>query len=142
MRAFSTVVFVLMLALGVFAQSGVAPQNQAVTAPDANAVSPNYLQLDVAELIQRAAALEGRRVTLTAEVVSLNARLQMIDLFDEASHKSVTVSIANLSRSQRKVLLNEAINRVTVYGRVERRNGQLVLEAEQLMPVVITLAQR
>ena len=142
MRAFSTVVFVFVLALGAFAQSGVAPQNPSVVAQNPSAVSPNYFQLDIAGLLQRATELEGRRVTLTAEVVSLNARRQTIDLYDEASHKSVTVSIAPLSRAQRKQLLNEPINRVTVYGQVLRRLGVLLLEAEQLMPVVITLAQR
>jgi hypothetical protein len=142
MRAFSTVVFVFVLAIGAFAQSGVAPKSQSPVAQDANALNQNYIQLDAAELLQRAGELEGRRVTLTAEIVSLNARRQTIDLYDEASHKMLAVSIAQLSRSQRKVLMNEPVNRVTVYGRVERRNGQLLLEAEQLMPVVITLAKR
>jgi hypothetical protein len=142
MRAFSTVVFVFALALGAFAQAGATPQNPASATANAETLTTNYLQLDVAELLQRAAALEGRRVTLTAEVVSINARRQTIDLFDEASHKLIAVSIANLSRSQRKALLNEPVNRVAVYGKVERRHGQLMLEAEQLMPVIITLARR
>ena len=105
-------------------------------------MSPNYFQLDIAELIQRAAELEGRRVTLTAQVVSLNARRQMIDLYDDASHKLIAVSVAQLSRAQRKTLMNEPLNRVTVYGHVARRDGQLLLEVEQLMPVVMTLAKR
>ena len=142
MRAFSTVVFVLVLAFGAFAQSGIAPQQPTGPAQTATALDQPYYQLDVAELLQRVTSLEGRRVTLTAEVVSLNARRQTIDLYDEASHKLIAVSIAQLSRAQRKVLLNEPVNRVTIYGRIERRNGQLLLEAEQLMPVVIALAQR
>ncbi len=147
MRAFSTVVFVLVLAFGAFAQSGIASQQptgpaQNLKAPTATALDQPYYQLDVAELLQRATELAGRRVTLTAEVVSLNARRQTIDLFDEASHKLIAVSIAQLPRGQRKALHNEPVNRVTVFGKVERRNGQLLLEAEQLMPVVITLAQR
>ena len=146
MRAFSTVVFVLVLAIGAFAQSGIAPQQPTGPAQTATALDQNYYQLDVAELLQRATELEGRRVTLTAEVVSLNARRQTIDLFDEASHKLIAVSIAQLPRGQRKALHNEPVNRVTVYGRIvrnnERGNGQLLLEAEQLMPVVITLAKK
>ncbi|NOT63876.1 MAG: hypothetical protein HOP19_26985 [Acidobacteria bacterium] len=141
MRAFSTVVCLFVLALSAHAQTGATAQNP--TTPES--LSSTYYQTDVAELLQRATALEGRRVTLTAEVVSLNARRQTIELFDEASHKFIVVSIANLSRSQRKVLLNEPVNRVTVYGKVVRNNpwgnGQMLLEAEQLMPVVITLAK-
>ena len=142
MRAFSTVVFVLVLAFGAFAQSGIAPQQPTGPTQTATALDQSYYQLDVAELLRRATELEGRRVTLTAEIVSLNARRQTIDLYDDASHKLIAVSIANLSRAQRKGLLNQPVNRVTIYGRIERRNGQLLLEAEQLMPVVITLAKR
>ncbi len=147
MRAFSTVVFVLVLAFGAFAQSGIAPQQpmgpaQNLNAQTATALDQSYYQLDVAELLQRATSLEGRRVTLTAEIVSLNARRQTIDLYDDASHKFIAVSIAQLPRNQRKTLHNEPVNRVTVFGRITRNNGQLLLEAEQLMPVVITLAKR
>lgn len=142
MRAFSTVVFVLVLAFGAFAQSGIAPQQPTGQTQAATALDQHYYQLDVAELLQRATELEGRRVTLTAEIVSLNARRQTIDLYDDASHKFIAVSIAQLPRGQRKTLHNEPVNRVTVFGRVERRNGQLLLEAEQLMPVVITLAKK
>lgn len=141
MRAFSTLVFVLVLAFGAHAQTSATPQNQTSTTPNAETLTANYLQLDVAELIQRAAVLAGRRITLTADIVSLDARRQMIELFDDASHKLIAVSIANLSRAQRRILLNERVNRVTVYGKVERRNGQIVLEVEQLMPVIITLAE-
>jgi hypothetical protein len=142
MRAFSTVVFVLVLAFGAFAQSGIAPQQPTGPAQNATALDQHYYQLDVAELLQRATELAGRRVTLTAEVVSLNARRQTIDLYDDASHKLIAVSIAQLPRGQRKALHNEPVNRVTVFGRVTRNNGQLLLEAEQVMPVVITLAKR
>jgi hypothetical protein len=143
MRAFTTVVCLFVLALGAYAQTGATAQNPTtVDSTRPESLSSTYYQTDVAELLQRATELEGRRVTLTAEVISLNARRQTIELFDEAARKFIAVSIANLSRSQRKVLLNEPVNRVTVFGKIERRHGQLLLEAEQLMPVVITLAKR
>ena len=80
MRAFSTVVFVLVLAFGAFAQSGIASQQPTGAAQSATALIQQYYQLDVAELLRRAPELEGRRVTLTAKIVSVNARRQTIDL--------------------------------------------------------------
>jgi hypothetical protein len=102
----------------------------------------NYVQVEAAALVSRPANFQGRRVTLTAEVISINARQRALDLFDAYSRSTIGVSIAELPKTQRRQLMAEPVRHVTVYGLVELQNGRPVLKAEQVMPVEIVMVQR
>lgn len=101
-----------------------------------------YVQIFVAEVLQHPNDFQGRRVTVTAEVVSVNARHESLDVYDQHSRAQIGVSLAELSKNQRRRLVAEPVRRVTVYGRVEMSEGRPQLRAEQVMPVEMVLAER
>lgn len=119
------------LALGQSVASSAPPKPQM-----------NYVQVAAATLLKRPADFRGQRVTLTAEVVSINARRRGLDLYDAQSRATIGVSIADLPKTQRRQLVAEPVRHVAVYGLVELQNGRPVLRAEQVLPVELTLAER
>jgi len=102
----------------------------------------NYVQVPAATLVKRPADFRGQRVTLTAEVISINAQRRALDLYDAQSRATIGVSIAELPKTQRRQLVAEPVRYVAVYGLVELQNGRPVLKAEQVMPVEMALAER
>ena len=102
----------------------------------------NYVQVEAAALVKRPADFRGRRVTLTAEVISINARQRALDLYDARSRATIGVSLAELPKTQRRRLVAAPVRQVAVYGLVELQNGRPILKAEQVMPVEIALAER
>ena len=129
-----SLVLVLALAVLAFGQTG--------TRPEQPKPQVNYAQVEAAALVNRPADFRGRRVTLTAEVISINAQQRALDLYDAQSRATIGVSLAEVPKAQRRQLVTEPVRHVTVYGLVELQNGRPVLKAEQVMPVELTLAER
>jgi len=129
-----SLVLVCALAVLAFAQTGARPEQ-----PKSQV---NYAQVEAAALVNRPADFQGRRVTLTAEVISINAQQRALDLYDAQSRVTIGVSLAELPKAQRRQLVAEAVRYVAVFGLVEVQNGRAVLKAEQMMPVELTLVER
>jgi len=104
-----------------------------------SAANNSYAQINLKDVASRSAEFEGRRVAITADVVSVSADLRTLDIFDNSSKTLVGVSLRQLSKSQRQVLINEPVHRVSVFGRVEMKNGRMVIKADQVMPLSVNL---
>ncbi|MGE0886969.1 MAG: hypothetical protein AB7P14_25895 [Blastocatellales bacterium] len=98
-----------------------------------------YAQIDLKEVASRSAELEGRRVAIIADVVSVGADQRTLDIFDSRSKTLASVSLTQLSKSQRQTLISEPVYKVSVFGRVEMKNGRLVIKADQVMPLANNL---
>lgn len=98
-----------------------------------------YAQIELKEVASRSAELEGRRVAIVADVVSVGADLRTMDIFDSRSKTLASVSLAQLSKSQRQTLISEPVHKVSVFGRVEMKNGRTVIKADQVMPLATNL---
>lgn len=133
-------VFVCLLGAPAFGQTVAdAAQREARPAPSKQV---NYVQVEAAQLLQRPATYRGRRVALTAEVVSVNARRRSLDLYDQRTRALIGVSLRELPKTQRRQLVAEPVYHVTVYGLAEMQDGRMVLRAEQVMPVEMSLVSR
>lgn len=98
-----------------------------------------YAQIELKEVASRSAELEGRRVAIVADVVSVGADLRTMDIFDSRSKTLASVSLTQLSKSQRQTLISEPVHKVSVFGRVEMKNGRMVIKADQVMPLANNL---
>ncbi|MGH9843826.1 MAG: hypothetical protein ACREEM_34250 [Blastocatellia bacterium] len=125
-RAFLVVCVLSSMALG---QSHVAKND--------------YARIELKDFAMRPADHQGRRVLVTADVVSISADFHSLNVFDTGSKSLVLVSIAQLSQSQRRMLINGPVTRVTVWGKIEMRKGRAMIKADRVSAVVPeTLATR
>jgi hypothetical protein len=132
--------FVCLLDAAAFGQTVAEPAQRAARQEQPKQI--NYVQVGAAQLLQRPTTYHGRRVALTAEVVSVNARRRSLDLYDQHTRALIGVSLADLPKAQRRQLAAEPIYHVTVYGLAEMQNGRMVLRAEQVMPVEMSQVLR
>ena len=102
----------------------------------------SYAQVDMKDFASRPAECQGRRVTVTAEVVSVSADYRELNVFDSRSKALIGVSLTQLSKAQRHALIAEPVHHVAVYGRVEMKNGQVVIKADMVMPVSASLVAK
>src|SRR5262245_2552591 len=98
-------------------------------------VNKDYTQVDLMNFVNRPSDYLGRRVAITAEVISVSADYRAIDVFDSRSKALIGVSLSQLSRQMRQALVNEPVRRVSVYGRVEMKRGRAVIKAEKVTPL-------
>lgn len=133
-----SLILVCSLAALAFGQTGAGGAERA-TQPKPQV---NYVQVEAAALVKRPADFRGRRVTLTAEVISISAQRRAVNLYDAHSRTTIGVSLDELPKTQRRQLLAEPVRYVAVYGLVELQNGRPVVKAEQVMPVEVALAER
>jgi hypothetical protein len=127
------------LALGQVVVGTAQPAKHVALVKPAN---QNYVQIDVAELLRHPAEYAGRRVTVTAEVVSVNAQKNALSVYDQRSRAQLGVSLSEISKTQRRRIVADPIHQVALFGRVELQDGQPCLKAEQVLPVELTLAVR
>jgi len=120
-----TFVLVCCLAIPFFAQ-GITVEN-------------GYSQVELKEFANRSTDWDGRRVAVTAEIVSVSADARTLNVFDNDSKMLVGVSLSQLSKTQRLALVGGPVHRVSVYGRVEMKNGRAVIKADQVMPLATNL---
>ncbi len=125
-RALLVVCFLSAMALG---QSHVAKND--------------YARIELKDFVTRPADHQGRRVLVTADVVSIGADFQSLNVFDTGSKSLVLVSIAQLPKSQRQMLINGPVTRITVWGKIEMRKGRAMVKADKVSAVMPeTLATR
>lgn len=132
--------FVCVLGAAAFGQTVAVEARR--TARTEQTKQVNYVQVDAAQLLQRPAAFRGRRVALTAEVISVNARRRSLDLYDQRTRALIGVSLRELPKTQRRQLVAQPVYHVTVYGMAELQNDRMVLKAEQVMPVELAQVAR
>ena len=120
-----TFLFICCLTLTALAQGKVA--------------DGGYAPVELKNIAGRASELEGRRVVVTAEIVSVNADFRSMNVFDQTSKTFVAVSLEQLSKSQRQALIHEPVLRVSVFGRIEIKNNRVVIKADQVMPLATNL---
>ncbi|HEX9001153.1 MAG TPA: hypothetical protein VGB07_14710 [Blastocatellia bacterium] len=102
-------------------------------------VEPGYAPIDLKAFANNPAEFEGRRVVVTADIFSVGADARTVNVFDAHSKTLVAVSLTHLSKSQRQELIAEPVIRVSVFGRVEMKNGRPVIKADQVMPLATNL---
>lgn len=103
----------------------------------------DYARIELKDFVTRPADHQGRRVLVTADVVSIGADYQSLNVFDTGSKSLVLVSIAQLPKSQRQLLINGPVTRITVWGKIKIRNGRVVIKADKVSAIVPeTLATR
>lgn len=96
-----------------------------------------YTEVDLTEVMQYPDRFAGRRITLTAEVVSVSAKYQSLHLYDAQSRALIDVSLARLNKSIRHTLVRSPIHNISVRGRLNFSKGRIVVEAEKVEPVMI-----
>ncbi len=99
----------------------------------------NYAQTDLKEISSHTAELEGHKVAITADIISIGADRRSLVVFDNSTKTLASVSLAQLGKSQRHALITDPIHRVSVFGRVEIKNGRALIKADQVMPLTTNL---
>jgi len=77
-------------------------------------------------------ACEGRLVEVTAEVVSVSVDAKTLRLYDAQSKALIGVSLTQLLMEERRALILNPVNRLSVYGRAEVKNGRLMIDAHRV----------
>lgn len=90
--------------------------------------------------IKDLAGYEGRLVSVTGELVSVDAGLKRLDIFDNTGKALVVVNIDRLPMAQRQTLATDPVRRVTVYGRVAGP-GRLTIRADRVVVAAPNLAE-
>ena len=143
MFVFRSLVFICLLAGLAFGQTvSHFAGGSANTAPAKQSLNLNYLKVDAAELLNHLPEFSGKRVMLTAEVISINASQQSLEIYDTDSRKVIDVMLSGLSKGQRRQMLAEPVHHVTIFGRIEEEKGSWLIKAEQIMPVELELAEQ
>jgi hypothetical protein len=102
-------------------------------------VKDTYGQVDLKELISNPADYRGRLVTITADIISVNADYKSLDVFDSQSKALIGVSTTQLSKTQRQSLVTTPIHRVSISGRIGVKKGRVMIKAEKVTPLAVGL---
>jgi hypothetical protein len=105
-------------------------------------VKNNYRQIDLKELIKHPADYQGHLVTITADIISVNADYKSVDVFDSQSKALIGVSTTQLSRTQRQSLVTAPVHRVSISGRIRVKNGRAMIKAEKVTPLGVGLVAK
>lgn len=95
-----------------------------------------YLRLELAEIADTPDRYQGKLVTVTAEIISIDVRYQAIRLFDPHSRKLLKISLARLPKGERRSLLREPVHRVSVYGSVGTEPEHYLVSAHKIVPIM------
>jgi hypothetical protein len=97
------------------------------------AANSTYEQVNTTDFLHRSDAYQGRLVAVTGQVCAVNADGKSLRLFDAGTKGLIDVDLSQLSKSQRRSVMNSPIREVSVYGRAELIDGKLVVRAHQLV---------
>jgi hypothetical protein len=100
----------------------------------------DYRQLSLADCASAPDEYLGKLVAVTAEVVSVDVKYQAIKLFEANTKTLMKVSLARLTKAQRRSLVMDPVHRVSVYGNVTKRGGRWVIEAHKVIPLATDTA--
>ena len=121
MASFRIFLAVILLTTGVFAQTGRVYN-----------LPPHYREVSLSQIRDNPNLFSGQRVTFTAEIFSLAADSRSIDLYDGRSKTLISVSLVNIKKAERRALVQTAVHRISVSGKLNLDRGQVVLEAERV----------
>ena len=110
-------------------------EGRAVKAVPRVRVVSDYAPLELNDFGARPDQYQGKLVSLTAEVISVDAKRQAIRVFDAPTKTLVGVSLSNLPKGQRRFLAFEPVRYVSVYGSVEALGDRYVIVAHKVVPV-------
>ena len=113
----------IRLALAIFLLTGLAAANS------------RYERIDTADFMNRAEAYQGRLVLVRGDICAVNADRKSIRLFDTQTRALIDVQLTQLKKVQRSALMLNPVLHVSVYGRVEPRNGRLIIDAHQVVAI-------
>ena len=113
---------IVTLFLSIFLLAGTAAANA------------GYERIDTTDFVNRADIYQGRLVTVTAEVLAINADGKSIRLFDTESKALIDVNLRQLDKAERRALILKPVRRVSVYGRAKMKDGRLIIEAHRAVP--------
>ena len=102
----------------------------------------DYAHVDLKDFVNHPADYLGRRVAVTAEVVSVSADYRAIDVFDSRSKALIGVSLTHLPKQLRRSLITEPVRRVSVYGRIQMKQGRAIIKADKVTPLESTVVAR
>jgi len=91
-----------------------------------------YVSVDSRELSLSPEAYVGRLVSLTGEIVSISADGDSFHLYDGRSPMVIGISLSQLKKSSKHALVNHPVHRVSVFGRLNIRDGRITLEATRI----------
>ena len=99
---------------------------------NSNSRNVTYVSIDSRELSKSPDRYLGHLVSLTGEIISISAEANSLHLFDGRGPDVISVSLSHLKKSSRRALANEPVHRVAVFGRINRINGRITLEADRI----------
>lgn len=102
-----------------------------------NSSRSQYKKVEISDLVSQKDSQNGQLVTVMAEVLSYDAKLQKLELFDTRSKKAVKVSLSQVNYAQRQSLAKQPATDVTVYGKVASRDGQPMIVAHKLELILL-----
>ena len=114
-----------------------APRKHAVKSAAAAPAQPDYRQVELADCASTPEEYQGKLVTVTADVISVDAKYQGINIFDTNSKTLMGVSLTRLPKAQRRWLVTEPVHRVAVYGNVATKDGRCLIEAHKVVPMIV-----
>ena len=85
---------------------------------------------------------QGKLVAITAEVVSVDAKRQDINLYDSRARVLLKIYLSELPKAQRRSLALDPVRRVSVYGNLEVQAGRCVIKAHKVVPILPDQAVR
>ncbi len=106
--------------------------------PAATVPSPSdYRQVTLEDCARAPEEYQGKLIAVTAEVISVDAKYQGINLFDTNTKTLMGVSLMRLPKAQRRSLVLDPVHRVAVYGSVSTKAGRCVIEAHKVVPMIV-----
>ncbi|HEX7294842.1 MAG TPA: hypothetical protein VF251_03755, partial [Pyrinomonadaceae bacterium] len=91
-----------------------------------------YDKIKLADFCNNPDALAGRFVEVSARVIAINAQSKSMELFDSATSTTIVVGLRQLTKSERKALMNNDVRRVEVSGRARMVGERLMIDAERI----------
>jgi hypothetical protein len=96
----------------------------------------SYESIDTTNFANRVDSYQGRLVAVNGPVVAINADRKSIQIFDTHTKALIEVGLLDLNKAQRDSLILGPVQKVSVYGKTEVRNGKLSIEAHKIVAQV------
>ncbi len=94
--------------------------------------SVDYQKIDTTGFAANAAAFEGQFVAVSGKICAINADGKSVHLFDSETKALIEVDLSRLQKSQRRSLILNPVQQISVYGKAELKNGKLVIGAHRV----------
>src|SRR5215468_4532289 len=89
-------------------------------------------RVDLAEFARHPEAFAGRTIEVSAQVIAINADGKSLELFDSQSRTQIEVSLTQLRKTDRMILMRSDVRRIVVAGRASVVSGRLTIVADSI----------